>query len=149
VTSVCAINYTNFVWSVSTQTWKFNLIVVFSHLGWTEALTTRMCIIPSCCEPNNIIGWVIFLYSVWMCFFTRDIKLSHKIYDVMLLRTPSHLNYMAAHPKLVCLVTEFIYDKSALFIIIIVCITAEVYCGCVINCCEANRLKFVGPGWIV
>jgi hypothetical protein len=47
------------------------------------------------------------------------------------------------------LVTEFIYDKTDLFRIIGVYVTAEVYFGYVINCCEANRIKFVAPGWIM
>jgi hypothetical protein len=154
VTNVSAINYTKFVWSVLTQTWKFNLIVMFGHHGWTEALTARMCIIPSHGETNTIISWVILLYSVWKCFFTCDIKLSHKIYDVILFRTPSYLCvcttlHVCTFKIIVFLVTEFIYDKTALFIIISVYITADVYFGCVINCCEADILKFVAPGWIV
>jgi hypothetical protein len=59
------------------------------------------------------------------------------------------LNYMSAHPNIVFLVTAFIYDKTDLFRIISVYITAEVYFGCVINCCEANRLKFHAPGWMM
>jgi len=89
-----------------------------------------------------------------MCFFTPEIKLSHKIYDVMLFRTPS---YVCVCTKLdvctskitVLLVTEFIYDKTALFIIISMYITAEVYFGYVSNYCEGNRPKFVAPGFII
>jgi hypothetical protein len=44
---------------------------------------------------------------------------------------------------------EFIYDRTALFIITSVHITAGVYFGYVINYCEANRLKYGVPGWIM
>jgi hypothetical protein len=77
-----------------------------------------------------------------MCFFTPEIKLSHKIYDV-LLSTPSYLCvctklHVCTSKNTVFLVTEFIYDKTGLFRIISVYITAEVYFGYVINCCEAE-----------
>jgi len=39
--------------------------------------------------------------------------------------------------------------KLIFFRIIIVYIIAEVYFVCVINYCEANRVKFVDPGWRV
>jgi hypothetical protein len=142
------------VWSVLTQTCRFNLIEAFGHQGWTEALTARMCMIQSRCE-TNILGRFILLWSVWKCFFTPEIKLSHKMYDVVL--SELHLTYECVSNKLhVCtskntffLVTEFIYDKTDLFRIISMYITAEVYFGYVINYCEANRLKFIAPGWIM
>jgi len=49
----------------------------------------------------------------------------------------------------VFLVTEFICNKTALFRIISMIITVEAYFGFVINRCEANRLKFGAPGWII
>ena len=85
-----------------------------------------------------------------MCVFTPEIKLSYTIYDV-LFRTPSYLCvcsilHVCMSKNTIILVTEFIYNKTDLFIIIIVYITAEVYFGYIINYCEANRLKFGAPG---
>ena len=81
-----------------------------------------------------------------MCFFTPQVMLSHKIYDVLFI-TPS---YLCVCTKLhVCtskntgfLVTEFIYNKTGLFKIITVYLCAEVYFGYAINYCETNRQKF-------
>jgi hypothetical protein len=89
-----------------------------------------------------------------MCFFTPEIKLSHKIYDNMLFRTPSYLFvctklHVSTSKNTVFLVTEFIYNKTALFRIISVNITAEVYFGYGINCCETSILKFGAQGWIM
>jgi hypothetical protein len=77
-----------------------------------------------------------------MCFFTPEILLSHKIYDV-LFRTPSYLCvctklHVCPSKNTVLLVTEFIYDKTGLFRIISLYITAEVYFGYVISYCEAD-----------
>ena len=84
-----------------------------------------------------------------MCFFTPQVMLSHKIYDVLFI-TPF---YLCVCTKLhVCiskntgfLVAEFIYNKNGLFKIISVYLSAEVYFGYVISYCEANRLKFGCP----
>ena len=89
-----------------------------------------------------------------MCFFTPETKLSYKIYDVMLFKTPSYLCvctklHVCTSKNTILLVTEFVYDKTDFFRIIIVYITTEVYFVCVINYCEANRVKFVDPGWTV
>jgi hypothetical protein len=83
-----------------------------------------------------------------MCFFTPEIKLSHKIYDVVLFRTPSYVSvcttlHVCTSKNTVFLVTEFIYGKIDLFRIIGVQITAEVYFGDVISYCETNRIKFI------
>jgi hypothetical protein len=72
------------------------------------------------------------------------LKLSHKIYVIVLYRTPSYLCvctelHVCVSKNTVFLVTEFIYDKTDLFIVISVYISAEVDFGFVINCCEANR----------
>ena len=88
-----------------------------------------------------------------MFYFTPEIKLSHTIYAV-LFRTPSYLCactklHVCTSNNTVFLIAEFIYDKTDLFRIISVYITAEVYIGYVINFCEANRLKFGAPGWIM
>jgi hypothetical protein len=40
---------------------QVQLIVLFGHQGWIESLTARICIIPSRCETNTIIGKVILL----------------------------------------------------------------------------------------
>jgi hypothetical protein len=87
-----------------------------------------------------------------MCFFTPEIKLSDKIYDIVLYRTPSHLCvctelHVCILKNTIFLLTELICDKTDLFRIISVYITAEVDFGFVSNCCEANRLKFGAPGW--
>ena len=88
-----------------------------------------------------------------MFYFTPEIKLSHKVYAV-LFRTPSYLcvynrQYVCTSKNTVFLVTKFIYDKTDLFRIINLYITAEVYFGYVINYCEAKRLKFGAPEWIM
>ena len=89
-----------------------------------------------------------------MCSFTPEIKLSYKIYDIVLFRTLSYLCVCTELPvctskNIVFLVTEFINDKTDLFRIISVYITGEAYFGYVINYCEANRLKFGALGWIM
>jgi hypothetical protein len=68
-----------------------------------------------------------------MCYFTPEIKLSDKIYDV-LFRTPSYLYvctklHVCTSKNTVFWVTDFIYDKTDLFRIISVYITAESYFG--------------------
>jgi hypothetical protein len=78
-----------------------------------------------------------------MCFFTPEIKLSYKIYDVVLLRTPSYICVcttlrVCTSKNTVFLVTKFIYDKTNLFTIISVYITAVVYFGYFISNCEAD-----------
>jgi len=88
-----------------------------------------------------------------MCYFTSEIKLSHKIHDV-LFRTPFYLCvctklHICRTKNTVFLVTELIYNKTNLFRITSVYITAEVYFGYIINYCEANSLKFGAPGWII
>jgi len=65
-------------------------------------------------------------------------KLTHKIYDIMLYRTPSCLCvctklHVCTSKNTDILVTEFIYEKTDLFRIISTHITAEVYFGYVIN----------------
>jgi hypothetical protein len=87
-------------------------------------------------------------------FLNPEIMLSHKIYDDVLFRTPSYLCvctklHVCTSKTMVFLLTEFIYNKTALFGFISVYIAAEVYYGYVINCCEAKRLKFGAPGWIM
>ena len=89
-----------------------------------------------------------------MCLVTPEIKLSHKIYDNVLFRTPSYLCvctkvHFGTSKNSVFLVTEFTYDKTDLFRIISVYITAEVYFGYVMNCCKENRLKFGSPEWVM
>jgi hypothetical protein len=84
-----------------------------------------------------------------MCFFIPEMKLSHKIYDV-LFSSPSYLCIcsklrVCTSKKTVFSVTEFIYDKTDFFRVISVYISAEVYFGCVIKNCEANRIKFWWP----
>jgi len=65
--------------------------------------------------------------------------------------TELHLIYVhvCTSKNTVFWVTELIYDKTDLFRIIGMYITAEVYSGCVINYFEANRLKFGAPSWIM
>ena len=118
------------VWSVLPQTCKLNLIVLFDHQGCTEAFTARMCIIPLCCQTNTIICSVILLLSFWMFFFTSEIKLSNKIYDVVLFRTPSYpcvctKLHVLTSKNTFFLVTEFICKKTDLFRIISMYITEE------------------------
>jgi hypothetical protein len=81
-------------------------------------------------------------------------KLSHKIYDVLLYRTPSYLCvctklHVCTSKNSFLLVTQFIYDKTVLSRVISLYGTAEVYFGYVINYCDANRLKFGAPGWMM
>jgi hypothetical protein len=73
-----------------------------------------------------------------MCYFTPEIKLSRKIYNDVLFRTPSYLCVctklrVCTSKNTVFLVTEFIYDKTDFFRIISVYIIAEVYFGYVIK----------------
>ena len=130
---------------------QLDSLVWRSRLNW--GLTARFCIIPLRYETNTTIGRVIFC-RVYECVCSLQIKLSHKIYDDVLFRTPSYLCvytklYVCTSKNSVFLVTEFIYDKIDLFRIIGVYITAEVYFGYVINCCGADRLKFGSPGWVM
>ena len=93
--------------------------------------------ITSCCMPYSSVNLFmtektyILFSNVWASkrallydCFNRDVQLEldSRIW-------PSRLNQ-------VFLVTEFIYDKTDLFWIISVYINADVYFGCVINCCE-------------
>ena len=92
------------IWSLSTQTCKLNLIVLFGHQGCTEAFTARMCIIPLCCATNTIICSVILCW-VSECFSSL-LKLSCLTQFMMLCFSELHLtkvyvlNYMSSHPKI-------------------------------------------------
>jgi hypothetical protein len=70
------------LYKVFQHTCKFNMIVVFGHQGWTEALTVRMCIIPSRCETNTIIGRVIYVEEYE--FVSSFLKWSHLTNILML-----------------------------------------------------------------